>query len=466
MSGYATARTQEQLKAYMKSELNGQQSMYNHFCACVGKLLEEKPNDAMASLEGLSKYLKDASFKGASSPDPVEATWKESPGTLDARSQWAADLAELQKTPQEPVKCAVQSFMDDSAMFRWAGVGFSQQESYQITLAMRRLAQNTPSLVSLRFWGKILGTESDYLVAEGLVDGAETEKKGQWGDSEPRGKGVNKYTYWVTSGPACEWTQLPLLTSQHIKAARAVKRLFTGDPDRELCTNPWFPGKEKHLLRATIGRISASCTLAVNGFYKIDEETDLQVEDPDFTFPAAEELKSQATWVHAREMILLNGRTSYPEVDPEENEELAKQLEAEREADPPVNLHRSIGDDDPNEEAVCRGWAIKVHGDTASYSFADAGNKSYAVTSVKSQRWPGAVTVGQGSRTANLYVGYGLKSENPTVSVYPQLPFLPVAPADVMDEPKDLEENGEPNPEEDDGASDGAEADEPGEGED
>lgn len=447
-----TAKTQEQLKAYLKEERNGRPSMYEHFCSVVGKLLEEKPAEALNSLESLSSYLKDASFQGQASPDPVEATWsRAAPAVVEARQQWAADLTELSKTPAEPLACPVQNFSEDATMFKWAGVGFSQQESYQINLALRRLASNTPGLLKLRFWGKLLGTGNDYLVAEGLVDGADLPKGGNWGENEARGQGANMYTYWVTSGPSCEWTQLPLVTTDYIKAARQVKRLFTGDPETQLTTNPWFPGKEKHLLRAQIARITAASVLSVEGFYKIDEDTNMQVEDPDFQFPAAEDMMAQGKWVHAREQLLLNGRTSYPEVD-EENEEAMRKLEQEREMDPPIDLFRSIGEDLPNNEGNSDGWSTKKHGDSASYKFGED-MKCYAVISVKSSRWPGAITVVQGSKHANLYVGYGMKAD--------AAPFLPVAPADVMDEPKDLEENGEPNPEEDDGASDGAQEDEP-----
>jgi hypothetical protein len=283
--------------------------------------------------------------------------------------------------------------------------------------------------------------------------GADEEKKGNWGDNEPRGQGMNTYTYWVTSGPAKEWAQLPLATAVHIRASRRVKKLFTGDPNRELCTNPWFPGKEKHLLRAQIARITAATTLSVEGFYKIDDDSGKQVEDSDFVFPAAEELKGQGKWVHAREMVLMNGRTAYPELDEETADpDLLKKIEQQREEDPPQPLHKSIGEDFPSDEGVSKDWSCKAFGDSASYKFGED-MRSYAVTSVTSTRWPGAVTVAQGSKYANLYVGYGLKRDT--------LPFFPVAPADVMDEPKDLEENGEPNPEEDDGASDKGETDEP-----
>ena len=47
-----------------------------------------------------------------------------------------------------------------------------------------------------------------------------------------------------------DWTELPLVTPDQIKAARSIKYMFTGDLEKQVVTNPFFPGKEKNLLRA------------------------------------------------------------------------------------------------------------------------------------------------------------------------------------------------------------------------
>merc|ERR1712000_76311 len=79
----------------------------------------------------------------------------------------------------------------------------------------------------------------------------------------------------------------------------------------------------------------------------------------------------------------------------------------------------------------------------------------HCVTSVRSLLWPGAISVAQGKRFANLYVGYGLKCgtlvPGDKVSKLPlplrgTCPFSPLEPADIMEEPNDLEEYEEPNP--------------------
>ena len=99
-------------------------------------------------------------------------------------------------------------------MFRWAGIGFSQQESYHIGMSLRKLASESPSIESLRLWGKVLGTEGDYYVAEGVLQSLPKVVPQGDGDAanppvlptspefdiEPRGEGANTFTYWISSG--------------------------------------------------------------------------------------------------------------------------------------------------------------------------------------------------------------------------------------------------------------------------
>jgi hypothetical protein len=61
----------------------------------------------------------------------------------------------------------------------------------------------------LRLWGKITGTEKDYFIAEGVVEGGGGEggEEGAEGSDsmEPRGSGVNKYVYWACNGSLGQW---------------------------------------------------------------------------------------------------------------------------------------------------------------------------------------------------------------------------------------------------------------------
>lgn len=54
----------------------------------------------------------------------------------------------------------------------------------------------------------------------------------------------------MTTSPFAKWEKLPDLSPKHIDIARQVKILFSGDLERDIICNPFFFGKEKHLLRA------------------------------------------------------------------------------------------------------------------------------------------------------------------------------------------------------------------------
>ena len=139
----------------------------------------------------------------------------------------------------------------DSKIYEWAGIGFGEIETWRIQRSLKTLAKESGA-ASIRLFGKIAGTQKDYYVAEGVVEGGEEggEGEGRPADQEAKGTGVNKFTYWVTDSILEKWTKLPDLSPADIKASRQIKVLFTGDLERPIFTNPFFFGREKHYLRA------------------------------------------------------------------------------------------------------------------------------------------------------------------------------------------------------------------------
>ena len=77
--------------------------------------------------------------------------------------------------------------------------------------SLKKLSQET-SAGNVRFFGKIYGTEKDYYIAEGTLEGGDEEQvegEEKPADFEPRGTGVNRYVYWVTDNVLDKWTKLP-----------------------------------------------------------------------------------------------------------------------------------------------------------------------------------------------------------------------------------------------------------------
>jgi len=288
-------------------------------------------------------------------------------------------------------------------------------------------------ILKLRFWGKILGTSGDYYVAEGQMEAAGDPDEND-PDFEPQGTGANAFTFWVTTSLTGSWEKLPHIKPNLIVASRMIKKILTGDLNSKVITHPHFPGTEKELLRAQIARITADTVLCIGGFVTANEDGEI-AENAEFVCPPADELAKPQGWTHERAHILRNGRTTHHEIpDEAEEEEEKKKADAMRkvqENDPVRSRVRGIATD-PD-----LAWAVRQSGDKSLYAAGDS-VKTYAVTTVRCQTWPGAVTVCKAGHFTNIYVGHGLKYGEPD--------FFPCAPLDIQEEPEDPGEMPEPQP--------------------
>lgn len=415
---------------YLKKE-----KIFDHLGAVIDRVVAEKPKDAYGLVEVLSRLVKEQAAAENSPSDGVEA---------EALAYYVQKLKQLDQAPLEegaevPV-CAIPDFVEDAEAFSWAGVGLGDVESYKVMCSLRNLAakEKDAGLVKLRFWGKILGTESDYWVAEAQRDGGGEEGE-EDPDAEKPGEGANQFTYYVTNDLAGEWRRLADIKPREIIAARSIKRLVTGSAGCKVVTHPHFDGKEEVYLRAQIARITADTTLCVKGYMKKDpEDPEAPIEvDEEWKCPPPAELKSQEAWIHMLPHILLNGRTTHkeleePDDDPANQKAYAKAKE-EQAADPVREVIRGLAGDGLE-------WSIKQAGDPTMYRSSPDPNvapKSDVVTCVRSLSWPGAVTICKGGKFTSLYIGYGLGAAEPA--------FFPPAPPDVQDEPEDWGEVEEPH---------------------
>ena len=70
--------------------------------------------------------------------------------------------------------------------------------------SLKSLAKSSGA-TNVRFWGKILGTERDYYIAEGTCEAGQDDSENKPGDFEARGSGINKLAYWATNSPLENW---------------------------------------------------------------------------------------------------------------------------------------------------------------------------------------------------------------------------------------------------------------------
>ena len=86
----------------------------------------------------------------------------------------------------------------------------------------------------------------DYWVIQGVTKNKVRDEIS--GNSEPEGEGVNYYSYWVTTDLLSDWIELPWISPEHIRGAKQIKYVFTGNLDNPVNKYPIFNGKEKHLV--------------------------------------------------------------------------------------------------------------------------------------------------------------------------------------------------------------------------
>lgn len=81
----------------------------------------------------------------------------------------------------EDVESPLPNLMEIAYFFEQAGIGLNREELIRIWLALKDLNDSRP-LLKIRFWGKLFGTEQNYIVAE--VEYTEGEGEEEEGEEE------------------------------------------------------------------------------------------------------------------------------------------------------------------------------------------------------------------------------------------------------------------------------------------
>ena len=228
--------------------------------------------------------------------------------------------------------------------------------------------------------------------------------------------------------------------------ARQVKHIFTGDLNAAVDTNPKFPGKERHLLRAQLARIFAATALSPKGLFVMeDPDEEGASTEPKFaeeyTIPGTEELKNLDQWTNLHPMIAMSGVTKH--VAPEHITDLEERKTWEDEkglTDKIIPRFEQALQDHVKVPGYETAWTSKIVGDVQPFTQVapKEGTVSYGVNVIRSLRWPGAVTVAKGGKFTSIYVGYGLKRGGQSQ--------MPAAPEDVVADPEEPKEMPEPFP--------------------
>ncbi|XP_071961999.1 radial spoke head protein 6 homolog A-like [Antedon mediterranea] len=441
-------------KSYLlTASTNSNINLYDHLSRVLTKVLDERPVNVVDVFEDISKNVKKSKF----SPDfdtilnkvdkTTEVALAESQKSLFERNQ---DEGEHEGGGEDEVETPLPNLPELMNYFEQGGVGISREETIRIFLALKQLVDNYP-LQTCRFWGKILGTEKNYIVAEveyregeeeeeeeeehdGDEDMEKDEEEGEGEEheeddtpkpdfkpppvipKEDNHTGANKKLFFVCNEPGKAWTKLPPVTPAQIVCARQIKKFFTGRLDAPIISYPPFPGNEINYLRAQIARISAGTQISPLGFYQFDEEEeeeeeegarDTFIENPDYEGIPVKDLvdPSLANWVHHAQHILPQGRCSWfnpiqPQEDDFEDEEDEEEREEPDEPEPEVGppVLTPISEDVEIESTPP--WTARLSSTLVP---------QYAIAMMQSNLWPGAYAFGTEKKFENVYIGSGHK---------------------------------------------------------
>ncbi|RVE44122.1 hypothetical protein evm_011233 [Chilo suppressalis] len=313
-------------------------TLYDHLVDVVHKILSQKPPDVVDQFEQYSWAVKQEKFRP--NFDLLNDVYLAPPQLalvrrldemfrlIASKNQKLDELGEEEQEldlEEDNVKPRVADLIEHNYYFREAGYGLPDSECYALYIALNMLAIKEP-VATVRFFGKIYGTKSNYYIAEsdltieeldrrirefemkdmpgegedmeeGRAQEAEEQKEimgeGEMREGKPKepvppklppepvstwqptppvpverpGQGVNKKVYWVCSQPGEPWVCLPDVTPQQLVVARLTARCMTGDLDAEVITFPPFEGTERNYLRAQLARLAAATAVSPQGFF-------------------------------------------------------------------------------------------------------------------------------------------------------------------------------------------------------
>lgn len=245
-------------------------------------------------------------------------------------------------------------------MLEWAGVNFGEDFNYLIQKSLKRLAVMSGAK-TLKFFGKIFGSQKDYWIAQGTLAFQEESPVNRY--QEKRGEGANAYVYWVTNDLLKDWVQLPESRPEHLMIACNIKVVLTGNLNAKIDGCPPFPGKERHLLREQLARINHACEICPKGLYEFDEEENKTKLAEEFEMPPTSELQSLEAWGHTHPNLLKAGRCTHLAPEGMDEEQAAEYMDKVAEEDKVEERFKALQEDAPFG-GLESAWMSKIVGDT------------------------------------------------------------------------------------------------------
>eukprot|EP00798_Chlamydomonas_sp_ICE-L_P031212 gene31212-6361_t len=403
-------------------------SIYEHLTRIIAKVLEEKPSAAIDLLETSLLTKKTAFNVKESSPlVPVNAGADAAKTSSTAKLFGNPDLP-IDPETGEPIEAETpndyqsEDVLYDAALLDALGVGVGREEMYNVSVAVKALGECPKrKIATVRFFGKFYGLHADYYVFETTLKNAPAIPQAPDGECpyEP-GTGANAYIYYVCNYLGGEFTQLPFVKPDDIKAARTIKKLLTGRLTSAVSTFPTFEGTEANYLRAQIARIGCTTVCCPTGLFEPGEEEGTLEKNEEWEGLPGKEANTKGAWVHRYPHMKKQGRCElYKREPPEEEEEEFEETEEEQEEGP--EALGSLEEDTPLADGADPENPTSAWGPLVSSSNENVKNQ---VGGLRSFLWPGAVMACKDKAYTNIYVGWGVKAA----------PFVPQPPPPVAQE--------------------------------
>lgn len=220
---------EKDLSAHIKSD------MYTHLGEVLNRITKYHPYDGFDRFEEISTLVKETKTKRADSKKDSDLNGKTAPPSITTKEALAyIEKAKtlLNEMPDSSIKSddkklfttntkfVIPNLSEQAKMLEWAGINFGDDTVHLMQKSLKRLASMSGAS-SLKFFGKIYGTQKDYWIVQGILPFQEEKP---YPDQEVRGTGVNLYTYWVSDSVFADWIQLPDAQAEHIVIAKMVKR--------------------------------------------------------------------------------------------------------------------------------------------------------------------------------------------------------------------------------------------------
>lgn len=138
---------------------------------------------------------------------------------------------------------------------------------------------------------------------------------------------------------------------------------MTGDLNACIDSNPPFPGKERHFLRAQLSRIFHATSIVPMGIFEVEEDSgDMKMAEEPASLPC-EELEKFENWGNFLPIILKAGRTTHVKPQGMTDEEADELLAKLGDEDKTEARLRALTEHDKFPVEI-ESWTSRVCGDT------------------------------------------------------------------------------------------------------